>query len=68
MRYVREPDAITVVRRITRRIRSFMRVTLVLRWMGLGLGEAKILLGLGVPDCRSECLLPVDRNWIILSA
>jgi len=38
MRYVREPDAITVAWRVTTRIRSFTRVTLILRWMGLGLG------------------------------
>jgi len=45
--YVREPDAITVGWRVTTRIRSFTRViqvvgdyaSLMLRWMGLGLGR-----------------------------
>jgi hypothetical protein len=35
MRYVREPDAITAALRVTTRIRSSTRVTLMLRWMGL---------------------------------
>ena len=39
MRYVRGPDAITVAWRVTTRIRSFTRVTLTLRWMGLGFGQ-----------------------------
>ena len=39
MRYVREPDAITVEPRVTTRIRSSTRATLTLRWMGLGLGK-----------------------------
>ena len=61
------PDAITVALRVTTRIRSFTRVTLMLRWMGLGLRKAKMLLGLDVLDSRSMCLLPMVRNWIILS-
>ena len=39
MRYAREPDAITAALRVITRIRSFTRVTLMLRWMGLGLGQ-----------------------------
>ena len=66
-RYVREPDVITAALRVTTRIKSFMRVTLMLRWMVLGLRKAKMLLGLDVLDSRSMCLLPMVRNWIILS-
>ena len=43
MRYVREPDAKSVALRVTTRIRSFTRVTLMLRWMGLGLGQPRVL-------------------------
>jgi hypothetical protein len=44
-RIVREPDATTVALRVTTRIRSFTRVTLTLRWMGLGLSEADSVWG-----------------------
>ena len=45
MRYVREQDAITVALRVTTRIRSFARVALMLRWMGLGLGWISSVAG-----------------------
>jgi len=67
MRYVREPDAITVAVKCNNTYRSFTRAILMLRWMGLGLRKAKMLLGLDVLDSRSMCLLPMVRNWIILS-
>jgi len=33
MRYVREPDVTTAAWQVTTRIRSFTRVTLILRWI-----------------------------------
>jgi len=53
MRYVREPDAITVALRVTTRIRSSTQVTLIWRWMGLGLSRRTV---------ATECTLTSARQ------
>ena len=55
MRYVREQDVITAASRVTTRIRSFTRVILMLRWMGLGL--TALILGI-VFTCHLPNILP----------